>query len=124
MRLVLAGDVPRYESMDGLPQWSDPFSILVHDNRPASGKLDRRIWKRFVTAEPTTGGRPMRASLFREQQTAFILQQVDDKLSVEMVCRKADIFQQIFYRCCRPKLPQRPTMPVAPPACPSGPPHA
>ena len=40
----------------------------------------------------------MRKSRFSEQQIAFILQQVDDGLSVQEVCRKAGVSQQTYYR--------------------------
>ena len=40
----------------------------------------------------------MRTSRFSEQQIAFILKQANDGLSVEEVCRKAGISQQIYYR--------------------------
>lgn len=40
----------------------------------------------------------MKTSRFSEQQIAFILKQVDDRISVEEVCRKAGISQQTFYR--------------------------
>jgi putative transposase len=40
----------------------------------------------------------MKVSKFSEQQIALILKQVDDGLGVEVVCRKAGVSQQAYYR--------------------------
>lgn len=40
----------------------------------------------------------MRKLRFSEQQIAFILKQVDDRLSVQEVCRKAGVSQQTYSR--------------------------
>jgi putative transposase len=40
----------------------------------------------------------MEVSRFSEQQSAVLLKQVDDGVSIEEVCRKAGISQQTYYR--------------------------
>lgn len=40
----------------------------------------------------------MKRSKFSEQQIALILNQVDDGLGIEEVCRKAGVSQQPYYR--------------------------
>ena len=40
----------------------------------------------------------MKKSRFSEQQIAYILNQADDELGVDEVCRKAGISQQTYYR--------------------------
>ena len=40
----------------------------------------------------------MKQSKFSEQQIAFILRQAEEGTSVEEVCRKAGISQQMYYR--------------------------
>ncbi|WP_147022933.1 transposase, partial [Microvirga aerophila] len=39
----------------------------------------------------------MKVSKFSDQQIAVLLKQVDGRLSVEEVCRKAGISQQTYY---------------------------
>lgn len=43
----------------------------------------------------------MKQSRFSEQQIAFILQQAEQGVAVEEVCRKAGISIQTYYRWCK-----------------------